>query len=71
VKKIQGPALDTQHWLWEEEKKVHAAQWFPEVPGPQSQGDEIAPDVQETIVLRSLTMFSPRNTKPLWEEWSS
>jgi hypothetical protein len=50
VKKIRGPALDTQHWLWEEENKAHAAQWLPEVPGSQSQGAKSAPDVQETLL---------------------
>ena len=45
---MQGPDLDAQHWLWEqEENKVQAAQWISEVPGPQCQGARSAADVQQ------------------------
>ena len=50
AQKIQGPDLDAQHRLWEQqENQAHAAQRLPEVPGPQRQGAWGAADVQQVI----------------------
>lgn len=51
TEKIQGPELDSQHWLWEQqESKAWATQWLPEVPGPQCQGAGNAADVEQVLL---------------------